>query len=71
MKKEGFLYYLLKKKYRKVDFAEALLLLPFGYGIIRLIAGKFDVLTLILVGLLILVYIPTVYSFLGWRRSKE
>jgi hypothetical protein len=57
--KKGFSSYLWRKKYRWHEFAEPLLALPFGYGLLRILEGQFNTLTFIIIFVLLLIYLPT------------
>jgi hypothetical protein len=57
--KRGFWSNLWHKKYHWHEFAEPLLALPFGYGLLRILEGQFNTLTFIIVFVLILIYLPT------------
>ena len=62
-KKQGFLHYLLKKKYTWREFAEPVLALPFAYAALRMLEGQWNTLTLVLVFVLVLVYLPAIVVF--------
>jgi len=62
-KKEGFLSYLLHKKYTYKEFAEPLLAVPFAYAALRLLEGQFNILTFVIIFVLVLVYMPAIIVF--------
>jgi hypothetical protein len=59
-KNRSFLGYLWHKKYTYREFLEPLLALPFGYAALRLLEGQYNTLTVILVFVLVLIYLPTI-----------
>lgn len=59
-KNRGFLGYLWHKKYTYREFLEPLLALPFGYAALRLLEGQYNTLTVILVFILVLIYLPAI-----------
>lgn len=61
--KKGFLSSMLHKKYSYYEFIEPLLALPFAYAVLRLLEGQFNILTMIIVFVLVLVYLPAIVVY--------
>jgi len=61
--KEGFLSYLWHRKYSARDFLEPLSGMPFAYALLRILEGQFNLLTVVLVFVLVLIYLPTIIVF--------
>jgi len=61
--KEGFLTWLWHRKYSWKDFAEPFLALPFAYVILRMLEGQWNTLTLILVFVVVLIYLPAIVVY--------
>lgn len=70
MKKRGFSKYLLTKRYDLLDFVEPLVLLPFGFLIVRLLEFRLDLLTLMLAFVLLFVYLPALIVVFESPRRK-
>ena len=71
MEKRGaFLQYIKERKFSAVDFLEALAFLPFGFGIVRILSGKFDAATFVILAILLSIYAPILFVFLDWRRKE-
>jgi hypothetical protein len=58
--REGFMGYLWRKRYSYRDFLEPVLALPFAYAILRILEGQYNTLTIVLVFVLVLVYLPAI-----------
>ncbi len=68
--KKGFIDYLLHAKYSYHDFFEALLALPFGYALLRILEGRYNTLTFVIVFVLFLVYLPAIVVFIESRGKR-
>lgn len=62
-RKEGFSSYLWNRKYSARDFLEPLSGMPFAYALLRILEGQLNLLTIVIVFILVLIYLPTIIVF--------
>lgn len=66
--KEKFLHYVLHKKYHAHEFVEPVVALPFAYALLRMLEGQFNTLTMVLLFVLVLIYLPAIIVFVQTTR---